>query len=72
MGINVVLQYSHLEEKCFILTYDALVVKFTETLEVCDGCTLSKEKWHSVRNKTYIRAKNPGKRVLVDTTGPFP
>ena len=46
-------------------------VKLTGTLEVCDGCTISKSKSRAVRKKTHTRAKNPEESILVDTTGPF-
>ena len=72
MDVNVVNWYSHLREKLLYFSYNALGVNLTGTLQVCDGCDRSKAKAHDVRNKTYTRASNPGKRDLVDTTGPFP
>ena len=54
------------------LTYDALGVKLTGTLEVCDGCTRSKEIFRAVRKKTYTRFTKQGERIFVDTTGLFP
>ena len=54
------------------LTYDALGVKLTGMLEVCDGCARSKEKSGAIRKKTYTRVKNPGETIFVDTPGPSP
>ena len=54
------------------ITYDDLGVNMTGMLQVCDGCARSKAKAHTLINKTYKRASNPGERVSVDTTGPFP
>ena len=72
MDINVVRRYSHLGEKLFCTTYNALGVKLTGTQQVCDGSARSKEKERAVRKKTYTRASHPGERIFVDTTGPFP
>ena len=63
---------THISEKKSHLTYDALGIKLTGKLEVCDGCEKSKTKERAVRKKTYTRDKNPVERVFVDTTGPFP
>ena len=63
--------YSHLGEKLLRTTYNALGVKLTGTLQVCDGYERSKAKTRAVRNKTYRRASQPGERIFVDTTGPF-
>ena len=71
MDINVV-HRSHLGEKLLRLTYNALGVKFTGTLQVCDGCARSKEKERATRKKTYKRESKPGERIFVNTTGPFP
>ena len=53
-------------------TYNSLSFKLTVTLQVCDGCALSKAKSCAVRKKTSTRASQPRERVFVDTTGPFP
>ena len=53
------------------ITYNALGVKLTGTLQVCNGCAQSKAKSRAVRNKTYTRTSQPGERMFVDTTGPF-
>ena len=53
-------------------TYNVLDIKLTGTLQVCDGCALSKAKARAVRNKAYKRASQPGERIFVDMTGPFP
>ena len=71
MGINVVHQYSHLEEKMLRITYNTMGVKLTGTLQVCDGCSRSKSEACSVRKKTCKRASRTGERVFVDTTGTF-
>ena len=52
-------------------TYNAIGVKLTGTLQVCDVCASSKAKARAVRKKTYTRASQPGERIFVDTTGPF-
>ena len=72
MYINVVHWHSHLGERLLRLTYDAMGVKLTGTLQVCDGCARSKSKSRAVRKKKYTRASKPGERIFVDTTGPFP
>lgn len=54
------------------IIYDALGDKLTGALEYCDGCERSKSKLHAVIKKTYTQAKNPGERVLFDTTGSLP
>ena len=70
--INVVHRYSHLGEKFLRLTYDALDIQLTGTLQVCDFCASSKAKTRVFRKKTYTRASKPGERVFVDTTGTLP
>ena len=72
MDINVVHWYSHLGEKLLYITYNALGVKLTGTLQVCDVCARSKSKSHAVINKTYTRVSNSVESICVDTTGPFP
>ena len=52
MDIHVV----HLEEKLLRINYDDIGVRLTGTVQVCDGCTRSKEKARAVRKKTYTRA----------------
>ena len=39
VDINVVHKYSHLIEKLLRQTYDALGIKLTGKLQVCDGCS---------------------------------
>ena len=65
-------RYSHLGEKFLRITYSALGVKLTGTLQVCYGCARSKEKSCAARKETYTRASHPGEIFFVDTTGPFP
>ena len=72
MYINVIHRYSRLGETLLHTTYNALGVKLTGTLQVCDGCTRYKANTRVVRKKTYTRASQPGERIFVDTTGPFP
>ena len=71
MDINLVHRYSQLGEKLLRLTYDALGLNLTGTLQVCDSCARSKTKERSVRKKMYTRSSNPGESVFVDTTGLF-
>ena len=54
------------------LTYDALGIKLTGTLEGCDGCARYKSKERAVRKIKYTQETNTGKRIFVDTTDPFP
>ena len=56
MDINVVHMQSHLGEKLFHKTYNALGVKLTGTIQVFDGCALSKAKARAASKKTYTRA----------------
>ena len=63
--------YSHLGENLLRKTYNAIGVKLTGTLQVCDGFARSKAKLCAVRKKTYTRASHPGESVFVDNTGPF-
>ena len=72
MEIDVVHQYSHLGEKLLLLTYGALGVKLTGTLQACDGCARSKEKARAFRKKTHTRTSNPGERIFVDVNVPLP
>ena len=53
------------------ITYNALGVKLTGSLQVCDRCARSKEKSRKFRKKTYNIALHPGEKFFVDTTGPF-
>ena len=53
------------------LTYDALSIKLIETIEVFDGCSISKSKACGVRKKTYTRSTKTAERIFVDTTGPI-
>ena len=69
---NVVHGYSHLGEKLLHIIYNALSVKLTGTLQFCGGCARYKEKAPSVRKNTYMRTSQPGERIFVYTTGPFP
>ena len=64
MEINGVNRYSHLGEKLLRTTYNALGVKSTRTLQVCDGCAHSKANTRAVRNMTYTRASHPGEIFL--------
>ena len=54
------------------LTYNALGIKLTGTLQVCDISTRSKLKSHAVRKKVYTGASKPGESMFVDIPGPFP
>ena len=72
MGINVLHRYSHLGEKLLRTTYNALGVKLTDNLQICNGCARSNEKSRAIRKKTYTRAFHPGEMIIVNTTGPFP
>ena len=63
--------YSHMGENFFCKTYNALGIKLTVTVQVCDGFVQSKAKACKTRKNTYERASNPGKSIFVDTTGPF-
>ena len=42
LDINEVHQYPHIIEKLLHLTYDALGIKLTGTIQVCDGFERSK------------------------------
>ena len=64
MDMNVVHWYSPLKEKLSCITYKALGVKLTVTPLACDGCDRSKEKAHSIRNKTYTIASTLGDRFF--------
>ena len=63
--------YSHIGEKLLRLTYDDLGIKLKGTLQVCDGCVMSKEKSRAVRKKTYTRSSKPGEIIFVGIIGPF-
>ena len=65
-------RYSHLRKKLLIITYNTLGVKLTGKLQVCDGCEQSMAKSRAVRKNTYSRVTQPGERIFVDMTGPFP
>ena len=54
------------------LTYGALGVKLTGTLEFCDDCARSKAKVITVRKKTYALATKTRERNFVEMNGPFP
>ena len=56
MDINVVHRYSHLGEKLLRINYNALGVKLTGALQVCDVYARSKVKSHTVRKKKNMRA----------------
>ena len=71
MDINVIHQYSYLGAKLLRITYNALGVKLTGTLQVCDVCARSKENAHHVRKKSCKRASWMGENIFVDTTGLF-
>ena len=71
MDINVSHSYSHIGEQLLIITYNYLGVKLTGTLQVSDGCSRTKSKSRAVRKNTYTRSSQPGKRILLDMTGPF-
>ena len=71
MDINVVHRSSNLIETFFRITYNALKVKLTGTLQVCGGCARSKTKERAVRKKTYTRASRSGEGIFVDRTGTF-
>ena len=58
-------------EKLLRITYNALGVRLTGTLQVYDGCVRSKAKEREARNKTYKRASQPGDRIFVYMAGPF-
>ena len=67
MDINVIHRYSHLA----LIAYNALSVKLTGTLQVCNGCAKFKAKACVVRKKTYTRASQLGESIFMDTNGPL-
>ena len=56
----------------FHLTYDALGVKVSGTLQVCDGCAISKEKLRAAKKKMFTRAKKARENIFVDTNSSLP
>ena len=72
MDINVVHRYSHMGEKLLCISYNALIVKLTGTLQFCGGCAEYKAKAPSVRKNTYMIVSHPGENIFVYRTGPFP
>ena len=72
MVINVAHWYLHLGDNVLRLTYGDLRIKLKATLEVCDGCVISKAKACAVRKKTSTQSTKPGERIFVDTNGPLP
>ena len=64
--------YSHIEEKLLRITYNALGVKLTGTLQFCGGCARSKAKARAVQKNAYMKASHPGASIFVYATGPFP
>ena len=72
MEINVVRRNSRMGRKLMCTTYNDLSVKITGTLQVCNGCALSKAKSCVMSKKTYKRASHPGERIFVETTSAFP
>ena len=72
MDINVVHRYSHLGERLLRTRYNAIGIKLTGTLYVCDGCARYKAKARAVRKNTYTIVSQPGEIVFLDTTGLFP
>ena len=54
------------------ITYNAIGVKLTGTLQVFDGCAQFKAKSRAMGGNTYTRASHPRERIFVDRTGPFP
>ena len=72
MNINVVHGYSHMGEKLLRITYNALGVKLTGTIQIFGGCARSKAKSRAVQKNTYMRASHLGASIFVYKTGPFP
>ena len=72
MNINVVHGYSYMGEKLLRITYNALGVKLTVTIQFCGGFACSKAKSRAVQKNTYMRASHLGARIFVYATGPFP
>ena len=54
------------------IAYNALGVKLKCTIQVCDKCARSKAKACVDRRKTFMGVSQPGERIFVDMTGPFP
>ena len=67
-GSSVITSYGNV----LLLTYDALGVNMTGTIEVCDSCSREKEKSRYVRKKMYTRATNSGEMIFVVMTSSFP
>ena len=51
---------------------DALGVKLTGMIQVCDGCARSKARACTFIEKRYTQDKNPDVIIFAYTTAPFP
>ena len=71
MDINVFHRYSLIREKLLCITYNAIGIKLTDTLQACDRCTSSTVKSRVVSKNTYTRVSQPLERIFVETAGPF-
>ena len=47
-------------------------VKLQGQLKICAGCGTFKTKAKAISKTTSVQAKEPGERIFIDTTGPFP
>ena len=65
-------RHSHLGEKLLGITYKALGVKLTGTLQVRYGCAQSKVKACADRKNIYKIASQPGESIFVDKNSTFP
>ena len=72
MDINVVRGYSHLGEKLLRTIFSEFGVKLTGTLKACDRCCHANAKAKGVSKQGTIIATKIGKRLFVDTSGPYP
>ena len=65
-------QWGHHGERRLKEMTRLLGYKLTGKQQPCDACGIAKATRARVSNTTNIQATEPGERLFVDTTGPFP
>ena len=64
--------FNHLSPEVLRKTCKGLNIKLTGNWNPCPGCMYAKAKQKNVKKITDERAKSPGERLFIDTSGPYP
>lgn len=64
--------FNHLGPEALRKTCKNLGIELTGTFQSCPGCMYAKAKQKKVNKLSKVRATEPGERLFIDTSGPYP